>query len=93
MPGLPPPRHFPTLPAYLKIGKSVIYDEDELDRFLAACRRHSTSEPDDAEQKNVDRLLTPRAATDSGEPQIAPKVSRPRRSNVTGNAAGRGAGR
>ena len=31
-------------PEYLKLGKTVVYDQDELDRFLAACRRKSTSE-------------------------------------------------
>ncbi len=61
-------------PAYLKLGKSVIYDEDELDRFLAACRRQSTSEPDGAEQKKADPIS--RTATKPGEPKFAPKVRR-----------------
>ncbi len=31
-------------PVFLQIGSRVIYDEDDLDRFLAECRRRSTSE-------------------------------------------------
>ena len=63
-------------PAYLKLGKSVIYDEEELDRFLAACRRQSTSEPDGAEQKKTDRYPISRTATEPGESKFAPKVCR-----------------
>jgi len=63
-------------PAYLKLGKSVIYDEEELDRFLAACRRQSTSEPDGAEQKKPDRYPISRTATEPGESKFAPKVCR-----------------
>jgi hypothetical protein len=33
-------------PGYLKLGKTVVYDEDELDRFITSCRRRSTSEAD-----------------------------------------------
>src|SRR5712691_7748261 len=58
-------------PAYLKLGKSVIYDEDELDRFLATCRRRSTSESDQAEQKKVDAPHGPRATRGPNEPKIA----------------------
>jgi hypothetical protein len=31
-------------PGYVKLGKTVVYDQDELDRFITACRRRSTSE-------------------------------------------------
>src|SRR5437870_5064316 len=62
--------------AYLKLCKSVINDEDELDRFLAACRRQSTSEPDSAEQKKADRYPISRPATEPVEPKFAPKVRR-----------------
>jgi len=68
-------------PAYYKLGKSVIYDEDELDRFLAACRRQSTSEPDGAEQKKADRYPISRIATEPGESKFAPKVRRDRGRN------------
>jgi predicted DNA-binding transcriptional regulator AlpA len=32
-------------PRYLKIGRSVRYDQVELEVFLDGCRRSSTSEP------------------------------------------------
>ena len=32
-------------PAYLQVGGRVIYDVQDLDAFLASCRRQSTSEP------------------------------------------------
>ncbi|MAM36938.1 MAG: DNA-binding protein [Erythrobacter sp.] len=31
-------------PAFLKIGTKVKYDPNDIDTWLAACRRHSTSE-------------------------------------------------
>jgi hypothetical protein len=31
-------------PGYLKFGKTVVYDQEELDRFISSCRRRSTSE-------------------------------------------------
>jgi predicted DNA-binding transcriptional regulator AlpA len=31
-------------PAYLKIGRAVVYDRHDLDQWLAAKRRRSTSE-------------------------------------------------
>lgn len=49
-------------PAYLKVGKIVLYEQDELDRFLATCRRQSTSEPDHVQQK---RAAAPPAARSS----------------------------
>jgi hypothetical protein len=58
-------------PAYLKLGKSVIYDEDELDRFLATCRRRSTSESDQAEQKNVNAPPGPRVAREPNESKVS----------------------
>jgi hypothetical protein len=44
-------------PAYHKVGKAVVYDEDEPDRFLATCQRQSTSEPDHLEQKRAAHTL------------------------------------
>ena len=32
-------------PAYLQVGGRVIYDVQDLDAYLATCRRQSTSEP------------------------------------------------
>jgi hypothetical protein len=32
-------------PPYLKLGKIIVYDTDDLDQYAAAHRRHSTSEP------------------------------------------------
>jgi len=32
-------------PAFLKIGRAVVYDQGELDAWLRSCRRQSTSEP------------------------------------------------
>jgi predicted DNA-binding transcriptional regulator AlpA len=37
-------------PPYLKLGSRVIYDDDEVDAWLAARRRTSTSDPGPAEQ-------------------------------------------
>jgi predicted DNA-binding transcriptional regulator AlpA len=31
-------------PVFLKIGRAVVYDENELDAWLESCRRQSTSE-------------------------------------------------
>jgi len=70
-------------PAYLKIGKAVLYDEIELNQFLAACRRQSTSEPDGAEQKIPGLPPAPRAASEPGGSKVAPKLAQPRRANVT----------
>jgi predicted DNA-binding transcriptional regulator AlpA len=32
-------------PAFRKLGRVVVYDQDDLDRFLDTCRRQSTSDP------------------------------------------------
>jgi predicted DNA-binding transcriptional regulator AlpA len=32
-------------PAFLKVGRAVVYDEGELDAWLRSCWRQSTSEP------------------------------------------------
>lgn len=32
-------------PPYIRVGRVVLYDPDDLDRWLAAHRRQSTSEP------------------------------------------------
>ena len=32
-------------PPFLRVGTRVIYDVEDLDAFLASCRRQSTSEP------------------------------------------------
>jgi predicted DNA-binding transcriptional regulator AlpA len=32
-------------PAFVRLGRAVGYDIAELDRWLASCRRHSTSDP------------------------------------------------
>ena len=32
-------------PAYIKLGKTVVYDEDDLDAWLEKNKRQSTSEP------------------------------------------------
>jgi predicted DNA-binding transcriptional regulator AlpA len=32
-------------PAFMKLGKTVVYDSRDLDDWLASCRRESTSEP------------------------------------------------
>ena len=31
-------------PAFIKLGKTVVYDTRDLDEWLASCRRQSTSE-------------------------------------------------
>jgi hypothetical protein len=79
-------------PAYLKLGKSVIYEEAELDRFLATCRRQSTSEPDRLEENKADAPPGPRAAVEPSGGKIGPKLARLRRANVTDDPAGRGSG-
>jgi predicted DNA-binding transcriptional regulator AlpA len=33
-------------PAYIKLGRVVVYDRDDLDAWLASNRRMSTSEPE-----------------------------------------------
>ena len=73
-------------PAYLKLGKIVIYEEEELDRFLAACRRRSTSEPDHAQQREVDAISGHQAANKIDIPE---NLSRAPNGGVTTNAAGR----
>lgn len=62
-------------PAYLKLGKSVVYDEGELDRFLATCRRRSTSEPDNAEQKTGESHPGSGAAIEPGGFKLAEAAS------------------
>jgi hypothetical protein len=32
-------------PAYRKLGRVVVYDQTDLDSYLEACRRQSTSDP------------------------------------------------
>jgi hypothetical protein len=31
-------------PAFLKVGRAIVYDEADLDGWLESCRRQSTSE-------------------------------------------------
>jgi predicted DNA-binding transcriptional regulator AlpA len=31
-------------PAFLKVGRAIVYDEGELDAWLESCRRQSTSD-------------------------------------------------
>jgi hypothetical protein len=38
-------------PRYLKIGRTVLYDTDDLDDYMFRRRRHSTSEPDPTPQR------------------------------------------
>jgi predicted DNA-binding transcriptional regulator AlpA len=35
-------------PTYRKLGRVVVYDQGDLDEWLASCRRRSTSEPEPA---------------------------------------------
>ena len=35
-------------PAFLKLGRAIVYEEAELDAWLESCRRRSTSEPEPA---------------------------------------------
>ena len=69
-------------PTYLKVGKIVLYEEDELDRFLVTCKRQSTSEPDRVEQKRAASPPAPRS-NEVGHDYARPGAG----SNRTGSSA------
>ena len=62
-------------PAYIKLGRSVLYELDELDRFLASRRRTSTSDLGQNAQDQLaklDAVDAPKNQTASPPPAMLP---------------------